>query len=459
MNYSERDFNSLYFTLKKTIGQKTNFDLDQDPSYKSSLNTIIQGVIKKNPKASNQFINSIVVNTVTKKFIDKINKSTNKTTCNNFPQLANRPLNTDPRPQNSQFPPQKPVTPQLNNYSRNAGVPEMKPDMFSRSVNQNSRDDMELSSLRETPEERMNKLMKERGMVDDKSLKIAEGKLDSGKVSIENDNEFFRSLYENKIEESNPFNKKPTPVVPDKPDKLKQFGDQSQANRLPDYIYEEPKRELRESNNMAKITEEIRDGGQELYRNTGFHNQRDLGKLVYLDSGNVGANGEINNVQVELVEPIIIDGMADVYIEFIGLHALKSGTVGSTIENINLFGLKIDEIPVNVGTTNPNLLGYYLFPNETYGKNDNAADAPGAEEDAAQSTRVDATTFTVKLKSNYLTTVNSGTYNKLTLSLLGLTYNAGDNYDFVQGAQAGSRIVIGLFFKRRNISKDAINTK
>jgi hypothetical protein len=210
---------------------------------------------------------------------------------------------------------------------------------------------------------------------------------------------------------------------------------------------------------MAKITEEIRDGGQELYRNTGFHNQRDLGKLIYLDSGNVGANGDINNVQVELVEPIIIDGMADVYIEFIGLHALKSGTVGSTIENINLFGLKIDEIPVNVGTTNPNLLGYYLFPNETYGKNDNAADAPGAEEDAAQSTRVDATTFTVKLKSNYLTTVNSGSYNKLTLSLLGLTYNAGDNYDFVQGAQAGSRIVIGLFFKRRNISKDAINTK
>ena len=119
-------------------------------------------------------------------------------------------------------------------------------------------------------------------------------------------------------------------------------------------------------------------------------------------------------------------------------------------KNVNLFGLRIDEIPVNVGTTNADLLGYYLFPNETYGKNDNSADAPGAEADAAQSTRVDATTYTVKLKSNYLTTVNSGSYKTFTLSLLGLTYVAGDNYDFVQGAQAGSRIVIGLFFKRRN---------
>lgn len=456
MNYSEKDFNSLYFTLKKTIGQKTNYNLDRDPSYKSSLNIIIRDVIKKNPQASNQFINSIVVNTVTKKFIDRINKSTNKTTCNNFSNLANRPLNTDPRPQSSQFPPQKRVEPQLNNpfnsssSNRNVNVPEMKPDMFSRSVNQNSRDEVDLNTLRETPEERMNKLMKERGMVNEKSLNIAEKKLDNGKVPIENDNDFFRSLYENKIEENNPFQKKTTPVVPDKPEKLKQFGDQSQANRLPDYIYEEPKRETRENADMKRITEEIKEGGTELYRNTGFHNQRDLGKLIYLDSGNLGADGEIDKVQVELVEPVIIDGMADVYVEYIGLHALKSGTAGSTIENINLFGLRIDELPINVGTTNADLLGYYLFPNETYGNNDNAADAPGAEGDAAQSTRVDATTYTVKLKSNYLTTVTSGSYRKLTLSLLGLTYNAGDNYDFVKGAQAGSRIVIGLFFKRRN---------
>lgn len=446
MNYSSKDFNSLYSTLKKTIVQKTNYDIDRDSSYKSSLNSIIQGVIRKNPQSSNQFINSLVLNTVASKFIDRINKSQNKTTCNNFPNLANRPLNTDPRPQSSQFPPQKPVTPApktgLNNIFRN-NVPEMKPDMFSRQVNQDSKNDIDISSLKESPEEKMNKMMKERGLLN--NIETAEKKLaNENKVSIADDNDFFRSLYENKIEECNPFNKEST--IPNKPEeqKLKQFQDQSQANRLPEYIYEEPTKKLRDDNNMKKISTEIREEGKELYRNTGFHNQRELGKLVYLDSGNIGNNGEFEKVQVELVEPVIIDGTCDIFIEYIGLHALKSGTTGTHIENVNLFGLKFDEIPINVGTTNKELLGYYLFPNETFGKNDNSADS------ADGNPGVDATTYTVKLKSNYLTTVTSGSYYKFTISLLGLTYNSGDKYNFVKGSEAGSRLVIGLFFKKRN---------
>ena len=446
MNYSSKDFNSLYSTLKKTIVQKTNYDIDRDSSYKSSLNSIIQGVIRKNPQSSNQFINSLVLNTVASKFIDRINKSQNKTTCNNFPNLANRPINTDPRPQSSQFPPQKPVTPApktgLNNIFRN-NVPEMKPDMFSRQVNQDSKNDIDISSLRESPEEKMNKMMKERGLLN--NLETAEKKLATeNKVSIADDNDFFRSLYENKIEECNPFDKES--IIPNKPEeqKLKQFQDQSQANRLPEYIYEEPTKKLRDDNNMKKISTEIREEGKELYRNTGFHNQRELGKLVYLDSGNIGNNGEFEKVQVELVEPVIIDGTCDIFIEYIGLHALKSGTTGTHIENVNLFGLKFDEIPINVGTTNKELLGYYLFPNETFGKNDNSADS------ADGNPGVDATTYTVKLKSNYLTTVTSGSYYKFTISLLGLTYNSGDKYNFVKGSEAGSRLVIGLFFKKRN---------
>lgn len=446
MNYSSKDFNSLYSTLKKTIVQKTNYDIDRDSSYKSSLNSIIQGVIRKNPQSSNQFINSLVLNTVASKFIDRINKSQNKTTCNNFPNLANRPINTDPRPQSSQFPPQKPVTPApktgLNNIFRN-NVPEMKPDMFSRQVNQDSKNDIDISSLRESPEEKMNKMMKERGLLN--NIETAEKKLaNENKVSIADDNDFFRSLYENKIEECNPFDKES--IIPNKPEeqKLKQFQDQSQANRLPEYIYEEPTKKLRDDNNMKKISTEIREEGKELYRNTGFHNQRELGKLVYLDSGNIGNNGEFEKVQVELVEPVIIDGTCDIFIEYIGLHALKSGTTGTHIENVNLFGLKFDEIPINVGTTNKELLGYYLFPNETFGKNDNSADS------ADGNPGVDATTYTVKLKSNYLTTVTSGSYYKFTISLLGLTYNSGDKYNFVKGSEAGSRLVIGLFFKKRN---------
>ena len=151
-------------------------------------------------------------------------------------------------------------------------------------------------------------------------------------------------------------------------------------------------------------------------------------------------------MKVNLVEPIVIDGASDVFIEYIGLHGLKSGTAGTHIENINLFGLKIDEIPVQVGTTTNELLNYYIFPNDTFGKTDISADA----EAGVASPSVDATTFTVKLKSNYMTTVSSNSFSSFTISLKGLTYNAGDNYDYVKGAAAGSRLVVGLFFKKRN---------
>ena len=49
-----------------------------------------------------------------------------------------------------------------------------------------------------------------------------------------------------------------------------------------------------------------------------------------------------------------------------------------------------------------------------------------------------------------MTTVSSNSFSSFTISLKGLTYNAGDTYDFVKGSAAGSRLVIGLFFKKRN---------
>ena len=123
--------------------------------------------------------------------------------------------------------------------------------------------------------------------------------------------------------------------------------------------------ELVEKNNLPKITNEIKTSGTELFQNTGFHNQRELGKLVYLDTGDIGADGEIVNVKVNLVEPVVIDGASDVFIEYLGLHALKSGTTGSHIENINLFGLKIDEFSTSKTTTMNYLI---IISNDTFSK-------------------------------------------------------------------------------------------
>ena len=464
MNYTEKDFNSLYITLKKTVLQKTNFDLDTDLSYKKSLNSCVQSVLKKNPSSTNQYINSILLHTVSSKFIDKINNS--KKSKSVLQKLPNRPMNSDPRNNSGVFP-------RSNNSNNN--MPNLKqPNIFDnpnkKSVsnrcnfddvtNQNSKPNIPED---ETVEQKMTRLMEERGggmnngmnngmrspnLNDNikKEVEKAESKMD---FSNAGDNDFFKNLYNNQsglqVSNQNPINSNSS-FLPERKDKLGQFNDQSSADKLPDYNLGSPSKDLIENNNLPKITSDIKNSGTELYQNTSFHNQRELGKLIYLDTGDLGANGEIANVKVNLVEQIVIDGASDVFIEYIGLHALKSGTAGTHIENVNLFGLKIDEVPVQVGTSNAELLNYYIFPNDTFGKNDNSADA----EAGVASPSVDATTFTVKLKTNYMTTVSSNSFNSFTISLKGLTYNAGDNYDFIKGAAAGSRLVLGLFFKKRN---------
>lgn len=449
MNYTQSDFNSLYFTLKKTILQKTSYDINKDATYKKNLNTIVQNILKSKQCATPQHVNTIVHNSASKKFIKSIQEKMN----NKSPlqRLPNRPLNTDPRPEftnkSDLYRPDNRNNIQMNLLE--SPVPQkMCPEVFSRQVNQSSSNEMSL--VKESVEDRMNKLMQERGIK--KEVKSIEEKLTST-PEIDMNNDFFRSLYENKIQDNNPFITKETQVKEIKPieNKPKQFTNQSEANKLPDYEMENLPQQQLEDNNMKTTSEQIKQEGTELYRNTSFHNQRELGKLIYIDTGALGADNSINNISVNLVEPVVIDGASDVYVEFIGLHDLKTGTgVAQHIEGINLIGLKIDEIPVNVGTTNSNLLGYYLFPNETYGTNDNSADVQGAEGDASQSTRSDATTYTIKLKSNYYTTVTSGKYSTFTISLLGLTFNLGaDNYDFLKANSNAGRLVIGLFFKKR----------
>ena len=470
MNYTEKDFNSLYITLKKTVLQQTSFDLDTDLSYKKSLNSCVQSVLKKNPSSTNQYINSLLLHTVSSKFVEKINKS--KKSRSNLQKLPNRPMNSDPRNNSGVFP---------RSSNSNNNVPNLKqPSIFDnptkKSVsNRCNFDDVTNQNSTfsipedETVEQKMTRLMEERGggmnndMNNDmnngmrspnlndnvkKEVKKAESKMD---FSNAGDNDFFKNLYNNQsglqVSNQNPINSNSnSDFIPERKDKLGQFNDQSNADKLPDYNLSSPSNDLIENNNLQKITSNIKNSGTELYQNTSFRNQRELGKLIYLDTGDLGVNGEIENVKVNLVEQIVIDGASDVFIEYIGLHALKSGTSGTHIENVNLFGLKIDEVPVQVGTSNAELLNYYIFPNDTFGKSDNSADAEAG--DASPS--VDATTFTVKLKTNYMTTVSSNSFNSFTISLKGLTYNAGDNYDFIKGAADGSRLILGLFFKKRN---------
>ena len=114
--------------------------------------------------------------------------------------------------------------------------------------------------------------------------------------------------------------------------------------------------------------------------------------MIVLDTGNLDAD-EVINFKASLIEPVIIDRIADVFIEFITIQNLRLSNATAHLETVSLFALNIDELPTQIGTTNADFIDKYIFPNETFGTSDIGGESSGS----------DATTYTLKLKSNFYT--------------------------------------------------------
>mgnify|MGYP005644194749 FL=1 len=162
-----------------------------------------------------------------------------------------------------------------------------------------------------------------------------------------------------------------------------------------------------------------------------------------MDTGNLNGGEEDNpNVIIDfravLVEPVIIDRIADVFIEFITIQNLRrANSEGNRhLEAVNLFALNIKELPTQIGTTNADFIDKYIFPNETFGTSDIGGES---------SNDTSASTYTIKLKSNYLTTINANKFSEFNVSLQGLV---NDTLENIESRQNG-RVTIGLFIKKR----------
>jgi hypothetical protein len=175
---------------------------------------------------------------------------------------------------------------------------------------------------------------------------------------------------------------------------------------------------------MTNITKEINESSAELYQNTNFNYERELGKLIVIDTDEL--EGTVTNISLNLVESVIIDKQCDVFLEFLTLQQITN------LKDYNLLALKIDQLPVNIGTTNKELMGKYVFPNETFGD---------GGEDAG-----DANSYNIRLKSNYMTTVTPGKYSTFNITLSGLDGSTTAPLTIA----TGGRITIGLFFKKRS---------
>ena len=242
MVYSENDFNSLYTTLKSTLIQKTNFNIDSQTKYRESLKLIVKNVLAKNQNQSSMYINSLLLDIVVKKFITDITNDKN-TSVNN--KLNPVPLNIPPRPIGSPL-------------SRNSA---MSREDLEKQFNKNSVDECGKIDL----VSKMEQYREDRGMSNSVSPK--------NEVSPVTDNDFFRSLYENKISESNPFasqkEEPPKPPQPQLPPPVQMtIRDHAEENRTKEY--DSTITNLKEEHKMTQVTKDIKESSNELYQNTNF---------------------------------------------------------------------------------------------------------------------------------------------------------------------------------------------
>lgn len=444
-SYTENDFNTLYQTVRKELIQKANYDISKDNKYRTLLTDVVTN-LRKHKKGSSQYLNSLVLNSIVPKFTTLINKNKNS---NAYNPPVNSPINTLSLPRPDFTKSQNYNPPQQNELRQmGANIPDKKEleDNFNRMCNQSSRDDKSKSAL-----DKFEELKRERGIAEadaefNKSRELADRKtiesLDSLNIAKrENDNEFFKNLYDNKISENSPFSSN-EPVkekvtinrsLVHEPITSNQKTDPSTANILVENRDKDIS-DLKQQNNLQEQYDKFKQDSGELYRNTNFTNTRENGKMIVLDTGNLSADSIIN-FKATLVEPVIIDRLADVFIEFITVQNLRLSDSTAHLETVSLFALNIDELPTQIGTTNADFLDKYIFPNETFGTSDIAGDGATAN----------ATTYTLKLKSNYFTTINANKFSEFNVSLQGLV---GDTLTNIESAGTG-RVTIGLFIKKR----------
>lgn len=430
--------NSLYNTIRNIIKQNTSIDINTNKKYKSIIAKVSTTLNNKNKDKPKTHMNSIIINNVVPvltKMIEKDNVNLNRT--NQIFPLDNKPLNTPPRPEFTMSNTNIQSKPSPNLFSSQPSINNEKRDNFEKITNMSGRSkDTNMSIM-----DRMKELEAERNYATQsqnefknsqlKSIETQKNTLnDMNKSIIEKDNEFFKNLYSNE----SAFNKKIT--IETKPtEPLDLFKDRSKSNILPDY--DSNIDELKDEYKPKKIKEDSKTLGEDIYQNSNFKYVNEPGKLVVLDSG-VIANGSQAIFNVSLIETFKLDSPCDIYLEFISLNNLKTGAAGTHLETANLFTLKIDQLPLKTLSNNANLFDKYVIPNETFGTSDIGGEGANAD---------DATTYNIKLKSNYMCSVTPGDYNTFNITV---QYLAGATYDYLYGNTGNGRVVIGLYFKKRN---------
>ena len=187
-----------------------------------------------------------------------------------------------------------------------------------------------------------------------------------------------------------------------------------------------------------KLTQErVEEVNNSLFQNTKYNFDRRPAQLVVIQQVFSG-NDEPVSFKSDLVEPLILDGHADVFLEFINLQNIDIDGDGH-LETINCFALQIDELPLKTASNNSELNDKYIIPNESFGLTDIGGDV-GADATSAKS-------HNVKLKTNYMCTVNPMKISSLNIKLYGVK---GTDFTLLSsnGSGSTSQLILGIYVRK-----------
>lgn len=506
-NFLDTDnFKYLINFVFNDIQQKTNHDISNNKKYVGIFKKLVQTVHKKNinKRVSKEYLNNLVIDKCVPFIIKQLEKEYPKNNSNNnnynnqsinisSRPLASRKSNTNSNNDFSFLTLQDDMSGQSHNIVDNiSGISSrngekidfssrMKEFQESRGMDDPRQKQNQLKSVNEiigsqsNDEEKidfakkMQELQNERNYTNqndsmvnfeqqnnNQNIKNHEALQNTNNQNVEIDNNFMEQLYENNKNadiDPNLLNKMSENYLnapTDDEDNLinsyqnleLKIQDRAENNQLP--TYDSNIDNLKIDYTSEKMSKNVENAEKELYQTTKKYNRKPAQLIVVSNETLIGNTLDIT-FQANLIEPIIIDKPADVFLEFINLQNI-TGDGAVSIETVNCFALKIDQFNTSTASNINELKDKYVIPNDSFGTTDNVADAaanPGDADDAAN--QVDATSYNIKLKSNYMCTINPMEISSLNISLYGLINGA---LGFLEGRAGGGKVILGLFLKK-----------
>ena len=439
---SKQNLDSLYNFVNNDIKTETNIDLNSDRKYRNAIEKLGNNFYTKNKHINLFQLNSMVLNSVKPIILKSLHKNITdvltlaQTAPTNNQSLSGAPLNSDPN----------------LNVDRNFNISSRNKDE-NKSILQN---------LQKIEAERdYNRLVSNTNSFDRKvelAQKVSEQKLEQVNQSrVDENNEFFKNLYENKLNTSPPdFLQTPAvpprnipnvnpdqgpPLVKDPPtinyrsDKPEfeasnidvdssienLLKDQSNSNKVEFKEQSKDFLEIKESRENSKIEEISKNALDNFYQNDSYVFERRKKKVLTIDISNylnsvrsntvvvdnnpvtTNTSAIINNTSgiywnefsVNFLETFKLDKIADVHLESI---TVNNPALATNFENLYMV-IDIAEINIKTNTNNTFMKDKFVIPNE------NTSAAGGNK------------IMKYHLKSNYVATVNPTTIDRLTFKI------------------------------------------